>query len=154
MFAWCLQRVEVALVTKQCATAAFQKFTNAKFFSPLGCSAEWRGTRDLHMIIVFRLLINVWLRWAAHFGFEGAASIPGRWKKDDKTRKYDRLFLEDKARVNPTVGQRQCWPASAGWKTSVQRWSKTRSSATRHQTPHPLWSVQPQVFSAWALHAC
>ena len=43
---YCLQRVEVARITKQRAVTALQKFVNSTFFSALGCKSEWRGTRD------------------------------------------------------------------------------------------------------------
>ena len=43
---YCLQRVEVARITKQRAVTALQKHLNSTFFGALGCKAEWRGTRD------------------------------------------------------------------------------------------------------------
>jgi len=95
MQAYCLAKVEVARVTKQRAVVALQKFLNTTFFSSLGCKEKWRGTRDLLIIIALRLSMNVWLCAAAHFGFQGTASILDRWKKDDGSNKYDRLCPDD-----------------------------------------------------------
>ena len=83
MYNYYLQRVEVAWITKQRAVTALQKFLNSTFLSRLGCKVEWRGTRDLLIIIALRLSIDVWFFGAAHFGFEGAASILDRWKNED-----------------------------------------------------------------------
>ena len=84
-FIICLQRVEVAQITKQRVVTALQKFLNSTFLGPLGCKVEWLGTRDLLIIIALKLSIDVWLFGAAHWGFpkEGAASILDRWKNDD-----------------------------------------------------------------------
>ena len=45
MNSYCLQRMESPRVTKQKAITALQKFLNTAFFSPLGCTEPWRGTR-------------------------------------------------------------------------------------------------------------
>ena len=98
---YCLQRVEVARITKQRAVTALQKWLNSLFLGPLGCKAEFRGTRDLLIIIALRLSIDVWFFGAAHMGFsqdftqDGAASILDRWKNEDGSRKYKRLCPDD-----------------------------------------------------------
>ena len=98
---YCLQRVEVARITKQRAVTALQKWLNSLFLGPLGCKAEFRGTRDLLIIIALRLSIDVWFFGAAHMGFsqdftqDGAASILDRWKNEDGSRKYKQLCPDD-----------------------------------------------------------
>jgi hypothetical protein len=148
---YCLQRVEVARITKQRAVTALQKWLNSLFLGPLGCKAEFRGTRDLLIIIALRLSIDVWFFGAAHMGFsqdftqDGAASILDRWKKEDGSRKYKRLCPDDSkdsrfypCKLKTTVKRWRCWfRTSFGWMEDI-RTRRERDTIHCEQATCPL----------------